>query len=80
VTTFTYAVEATDDDQTWVPVDDMTGTNDDYDDDPEEFANAVLGNCLEEGIQTGPVTNIRIVVWYGPEPGTAPMAAWIAYA
>jgi len=79
MTTFTYAIQSTDDGQTWMPEADAIGTED-YDGTAEEYANIVLDNRLAEGIETGPITDLRIVVWHGPEQGPTPMAAAIVYA
>jgi hypothetical protein len=79
MTTYTYAIQTTDDGRTWMPEAGAIGTED-YDGGPGAYAEAVLENRLAEGIETGPITDLRIVVWTGTQQDTAEMAAAVVYA
>jgi len=77
--TYTYAIEGSDDGEIWMPEADAIGTEN-YDGTAQDFARTVLDNRLAEGDESGPVDQLRVVVWEGTQQDVIDMAAAVVYA
>jgi hypothetical protein len=76
---YTYAIETSDDGETWMPEADAVGTEA-YGGGAGAFAGTILANRLAEGDETGPVDLLRVVIWEGAQQDVIEMAAAVVHA
>jgi hypothetical protein len=76
--TYTYLIEISDGDGTWMPErDDARGTET-CDEAPDELARVILSNRLDDIDPDTDPGYVRVLVWAGPEEGTEADAVAVA--
>lgn len=74
MTTYTYAIEISDDGQIWMPEHDAAVGTEQTADTAEEYARTVLGNWVDDLPEAARGGHRRIVVWKGERQDTIDMA------